>query len=70
MQTKETEQSPGKSMWEIKFQSSKFQKKTKKLTTPFDPKPYKVIAVKGTMVTAKRQDHKITRNFVALQNNQ
>ncbi len=30
--------------------------------TPCDPKPYRVVAVKGTMVTAKRQDHEITRN--------
>ena len=38
------------------------QKKCNKLTTPFDPKPYTVIAVKGTMVTAKRQNHEVTRN--------
>lgn len=38
------------------------QKKCNKLTTPFDPKPYKVITVKGTMITAKRQDNVVTRN--------
>ena len=39
------------------------QKKCNKLMTPFNPKPYTVVAVKGTMVTAKRQDHEITRNL-------
>ncbi len=30
--------------------------------TPFNPKPYTIVAVKGTTVTAKRQGHEITRN--------
>lgn len=38
------------------------QKKHNKLTTPFDPKPYKVVEVKGSMVVAEREDHQITRN--------
>ncbi len=38
------------------------QKKTGKLTTPFNPNPYKVITVKGMMVTAQRHDHTITRH--------
>lgn len=38
------------------------QEKHNKLTTPFDPKPYKVIEVKGTMIVAQRDDHRITRN--------
>ena len=36
------------------------QKKCNKLTTPFDPKPYTVVAVKGMMVTARRKKHEIT----------
>ncbi|KAM9808926.1 uncharacterized protein LOC133158174 isoform X1 [Syngnathus typhle] len=38
------------------------QRKTGKLVTPFNPNPYKVIAVNGTMVTARRQDHRLTRH--------
>ena len=38
------------------------QQKTGKLVTPFDPKPYRVIAVKGTMVTVQRHGHVVTRN--------
>ena len=37
------------------------QKKCIKLTTPFDPKPYTVVALKGTMVTARREKHEIPR---------
>ena len=33
-----------------------------KLSTYFNNKPYTVIAVKGTMITAKRNTHQITRN--------
>ena len=33
-----------------------------KLSTPFDPKPYEVINKKGSMITARREDHQITRN--------
>lgn len=39
------------------------QEKKNKFTTPFDPKPLKVIAIKGTMVTAKRVDKEISRNI-------
>ena len=35
------------------------QQKKNKFTTPFHPKPLKVIAIKGTMVTAKRADKEI-----------
>ena len=38
------------------------QKKKDKFTTKFDPAPYKVIEVKGSMVTAIRNDKSITRN--------
>ena len=38
------------------------QPKTNKLPTPFNPHPYKVVARKGSMVTAERGSHKITRN--------
>ena len=38
------------------------QPKLKKLTTPFNPKPFVVDARKGTMVTVKRGSQKITRN--------
>ena len=37
-------------------------KKCNKLTTPLVPKPCTVIVVKETMVTAKRQNHEVTRN--------
>ena len=39
------------------------QPKTNKLSTPFNPHPYKVVARKGRMVTAERGSHKITRNL-------
>ena len=38
------------------------QKKKDKFTTKFDPAPYKVIEVKGSMVTATRNERDITRN--------
>lgn len=37
-------------------------KKTNKLSTPFSPLKYKVIRMKGTMVTAQRGEHVVTRN--------
>ncbi|XP_037136291.1 uncharacterized protein K02A2.6-like [Syngnathus acus] len=43
------------------------QRKTGKLVTPFNPNPYKVITVKGTMVTAQRHEHKLTRHRSHLQ---
>ena len=39
------------------------QSKQNKLTSPYDPRPYKVITRKGTMITAERPDHSITRNI-------
>jgi hypothetical protein len=38
------------------------QEKQNKLTPQFDPNPYTITAVKGTMITATRADHCITRN--------
>ena len=38
------------------------QKKLNKFTTPFHPSPYTVVAIKGSMITAKSQDHTVTRN--------
>lgn len=38
------------------------QPKVNKLTSRFDPKPYRITTIKGTMITARRKDHKITRN--------
>ncbi|CAB4043738.1 Hypothetical predicted protein [Paramuricea clavata] len=38
------------------------QPKANKLSTPFNPRPYKVVARKGSMVTAERGSHKLTRN--------
>jgi predicted RNA-binding protein len=38
------------------------QPKTNKLSTPFNPHPYKVVARKGSMVTAEHGSHKVTRN--------
>lgn len=38
------------------------QTKINKLTPRFNPKPYRVTAIKGTMITARRPDHMITRN--------
>jgi hypothetical protein len=39
----------------------KNQKKGK-LIPPFNPDPYEVTAVKGSMITASRGDHSVTRN--------
>ena len=38
------------------------QKRQNKLTPPFSPDPYEITARKGSMVTAQRGDHTITRN--------
>ena len=38
------------------------QRKQSKLSTPFDPRPFRVIRKKGTMVTACRSGKYITRN--------
>lgn len=38
------------------------QKKISKLTTKFDPHPFKIIRIKGTMITARRNEKYITRN--------
>ena len=38
------------------------QKKTSKLTTKFDPNPFKVVRIKGTMITAVRNEKYVTRN--------
>ena len=38
------------------------QPKINKLTPRFNPNPYKVTAVNGTMITAARSNHSITRN--------
>lgn len=38
------------------------QQRNNKLTPHYDPRPYHVTAVKGTMITAQRHDHVITRN--------
>ena len=38
------------------------QPKINKLTSKFDPKPYQVNTIKGTMITARRPNHQITRN--------
>ena len=38
------------------------QEKRNKFTSPFDPKPFKIIKKKGSMITAQRGDRQITRN--------
>ena len=38
------------------------QRKINKLTPRFKPKPYRITAIKGTMITARRPNHVITRN--------
>ena len=38
------------------------QKKEGKLCSAYNPRPYKVITIKGSMVTAKNNNHVITRN--------
>ncbi len=47
-------------------QSLRKLKKKEKFTTKFDPAPYKVIEVKGSMVTATRNERDITRNVSSL----
>ena len=39
------------------------QKRKNKFSTKFDPKPYRVVRVKGTMITACRDGHYVTRNI-------
>ena len=39
------------------------QKKKNKFTTKFDPSPYKVVEIKGTMLTGVRNEKYITRNI-------
>ena len=38
------------------------QNKRDKLSTPYDPKPYEVINIKGSMITAQRDGQTVTRN--------
>ena len=38
------------------------QRKQNKLSTPFDPSPFRVVRKKGTMITACRNGKYITRN--------
>ena len=38
------------------------QPRVDKLTTPFDSKPYEVVKEQGSMVTANKEGHTITRN--------
>ena len=38
------------------------QKKQNKLSTPYDPRPFRVIRKKGTMITACRNGKYLTRN--------
>ena len=39
------------------------QKRKNKFSTRFDPRPYRVVRVKGTMITACRDGHYVTRNI-------
>ena len=39
------------------------QAKRNKLTSRFIPKPYEITDIKGTMITARRKEHHITRNY-------
>ena len=39
------------------------QERKNKLTSKFDPRPYRVIEIRGTKVITERSDHKITRNI-------
>ena len=48
--------------FEIGSQVLVMQPKINKLTPRFNPNPYKVTAVKGTMITAVRSNHSLTRN--------
>ena len=38
------------------------QERRNKMTPVYDPKPYRVTAVKGSMITAPRSGHSVTRN--------
>eukprot|EP00112_Aurelia_sp_Birch-Aquarium-sp1_P003296 Seg1367.3 transcript_id=Seg1367.3/GoldUCD/mRNA.D3Y31 product="putative protein K02A2.6" protein_id=Seg1367.3/GoldUCD/D3Y31 len=49
--------------FEIGSQVLVMQPKIKKLTPQFNPNQYKVTAIKGTMITAVRPNHSITRSF-------
>ena len=39
------------------------QKRRNKFSSNFDPKPYRVVKVKGTAITAMRNGHYVTRNI-------
>ena len=39
------------------------QKRRNKFSSNFDPKPYRVVKVKGTTITALRNGHYVTRNI-------
>ena len=39
------------------------QRKHNKFSTRYDPKPYRITRINGTMVTASRPGHSITRNI-------
>jgi len=36
--------------------------RTNKLSSLYDPEPYSITKIKGSMITATRPDHEITRN--------
>lgn len=38
------------------------QQKRNKITTPFNHKPYEITSKKGSMITAEREDHRVTRD--------
>ena len=38
------------------------QQKRNKLTSKFNPRPYQIIKIKATMITARRGEHQVTRN--------
>ena len=38
------------------------RKQTNKFMTPFDPNPYRIVDVKGSMITAQNSIRKTTRN--------
>jgi hypothetical protein len=39
------------------------QNQTNKTMTPFDPSPFEITAIKGTMITARNSNKTITRNI-------
>eukprot|EP00795_Rhopilema_esculentum_P002360 gene2360-18000_t len=39
------------------------QRKRNKLTSKFDPKPFRIVRIKGTMITACRDGQCVTRNI-------